>query len=46
LARYEIPTNIAVVAGLPRTPSGKPDLSAVRRFFDDAVSAVQGDHVE
>ena len=46
LARYEIPTDIAVVAGLPRTPSGKPDLSAVRRFFDDAVSAAQADHAE
>jgi long-chain acyl-CoA synthetase len=46
LARYEIPTDIAVVARLPRTPSGKPDLSAVRRFFDDAVSAAQGDHAE
>jgi long-chain acyl-CoA synthetase len=46
LARYEIPTDIAVVAELPRTPSGKPDLSAVRRFFTDTVSAAQGDHAE
>ena len=46
LARYEIPTDIAIVAELPRTPSGKPDLSAVRRFFSDAVSAAQGDHAE
>ena len=46
LARYEIPTHIAVVAELPRTPSGKPDLSAVRRFFTDTVSAAQGDHAE
>jgi len=46
LARYEIPTDIAVVAELPRTPSGKPDLSAVRRFFSGAVSAAQGDHAE
>jgi len=46
LARYEIPTDIAVVAELPRTPSGKPDLSAVRRFFNDTVSAAQGDHAE
>jgi acyl-CoA synthetase (AMP-forming)/AMP-acid ligase II len=46
LARYEIPTDIAIVAELPRTPSGKPDLSAVRRFFTDAVSATQGDHAE
>ena len=46
LARYEIPTDIAVVAELPRTPSGKPDLSAVRRFFNDTVSAAQGDHAD
>ncbi|HEY2450901.1 MAG TPA: AMP-binding protein, partial [Mycobacterium sp.] len=46
LARYEIPTDIAIVAELPRTPSGKPDLSAVRRFFTDTVSATQGDHAE
>jgi acyl-CoA synthetase (AMP-forming)/AMP-acid ligase II len=36
LARYEIPTDIAVVAALPRTPSGKADLSAVRDFFREA----------
>ncbi|HME16553.1 MAG TPA: AMP-binding protein [Mycobacterium sp.] len=46
LARYEIPTDIAIVAELPRTPSGKPDLSAVRRFFADSLSAAQGDHAE
>src|ERR1700742_493447 len=46
LARYEIPTNIAIVADLPRTPSGKPDLAAIRRDFRDALSAAQGDHVE
>ena len=34
LARYEIPTDIAVVDEIPRTPSGKPDLAAVRRHFD------------
>jgi len=33
LARYEIPTEIAIVASIPRTPSGKPDLSAVSQFF-------------
>jgi acyl-CoA synthetase (AMP-forming)/AMP-acid ligase II len=33
LARYEIPTEIAIVASIPRTPSGKPDLSAVAQFF-------------
>ncbi len=46
LARYEIPTAIAIVAELPRTPSGKPDLSAIRRYFSDSVAAVQGDHAE
>lgn len=30
LARYEIPTEIAIVDAIPRTPSGKPDLRAVR----------------
>jgi len=37
LARYEIPTHIAIVDQIPRTPSGKPDLGAVRRFFSGAV---------
>jgi acyl-CoA synthetase (AMP-forming)/AMP-acid ligase II len=46
LARYEIPADIAIVAELPRTPSGKPDLSAIRRYFSDTVSATQGDHAE
>ncbi len=46
LARYEIPSDIAIVADLPRTPSGKPDLGAVRRHFRDALSAAQGDHAE
>ena len=46
LARYEIPADIAIVADLPRTPSGKPDLGAIRRQFDHAPSAVQGDHAE
>ena len=40
LARYEIPTEIAVVDAIPRTPSGKADLGAVQRFF----SASHGDH--
>jgi long-chain acyl-CoA synthetase len=44
LAAYEIPTNIVI--NIPRTPSGKPDLSAIRRFFCDAVTAAQGDHAE
>lgn len=37
LARYEIPTDIAVVDQMPRTPSGKADLSAIRDFFTDSV---------
>jgi acyl-CoA synthetase (AMP-forming)/AMP-acid ligase II len=36
LARYEIPTHIAIVAAIPRTPSGKPDLTAVRGLIDSA----------
>jgi long-chain acyl-CoA synthetase len=40
LARYEIPTRIVIVEQIPRTPSGKADLGAVRRFFrDDADDA-------
>jgi long-chain acyl-CoA synthetase len=46
LARYEIPAHIAIVAELPRTPSGKPDLSAVRRYFSDPVSTAQGDNAD
>ncbi|MDP7733511.1 class I adenylate-forming enzyme family protein [Mycobacterium paragordonae] len=33
LARYEIPSEIVVVDEIPRTPSGKTDLGAVREFF-------------
>lgn len=33
LARYEIPTAVKVVATIPRTPSGKADLGAVRDHF-------------
>jgi acyl-CoA synthetase (AMP-forming)/AMP-acid ligase II len=33
LARYEIPTEIAIVEQIPRTPSGKADLTAVREHF-------------
>jgi long-chain acyl-CoA synthetase len=33
LTRYEIPTDIAIVDALPRTPSGKADLGAIRNFF-------------
>jgi acyl-CoA synthetase (AMP-forming)/AMP-acid ligase II len=46
LARYEIPAQIAIVAELPRTLSGKPDLSAVRRYFSDPVSTAQGDNAD
>ena len=35
LARYEIPTAIAIVDAIPRTPSGKPDLTAVENHFRD-----------
>ncbi|MCV7260088.1 class I adenylate-forming enzyme family protein [Mycobacterium shimoidei] len=38
LAPYEVPTDIAIVESIPRTPSGKADLSAVRQFFAAAVS--------
>ncbi len=37
LARYELPADIAVVAEIPRTPSGKPDLGAVREHFIQAT---------
>lgn len=33
LARYEIPTHLAIVETIPRTPSGKADLGAVREHF-------------
>ncbi len=33
LARYELPTRLEIVAELPRTPSGKVDLPAVRELF-------------
>lgn len=35
LARYEVPTDIAIVAEIPRTPSGKPDLGVIKCFFGD-----------
>ncbi|MEB3068090.1 class I adenylate-forming enzyme family protein [[Mycobacterium] vasticus] len=35
LARYEIPTTIAIVDALPRTPSGKADLNAVRELIGE-----------
>jgi long-chain acyl-CoA synthetase len=37
LARYEIPADIAIVDQIPRTPSGKADLDAVREFFSQPV---------
>jgi long-chain acyl-CoA synthetase len=37
LARYEIPTDIVIVDDIPRTPSGKADLGAVREFFSHPV---------
>jgi acyl-CoA synthetase (AMP-forming)/AMP-acid ligase II len=42
LARYEIPTEIAIVDTIPRTPSGKADLGAIQRFFSEP--AAQRDH--
>lgn len=42
LAPYEIPTDIAIVETIPRTPSGKADLSAVRRHFGTAVAQLGG----
>ena len=41
LAGYEIPTDIAIVGAIPRTPSGKADLSAIRTFFN---AAAHSDH--
>jgi acyl-CoA synthetase (AMP-forming)/AMP-acid ligase II len=39
LARYEIPTTITVVDAIPRTPSGKPDLGAIRDLFAESEHA-------
>jgi acyl-CoA synthetase (AMP-forming)/AMP-acid ligase II len=33
LARYELPAEVRLVEALPRTPSGKVDLAAVRELF-------------
>ncbi len=38
LARYEIPTEIAIVDTIPRTPSGKADLGAIQRFFSEPAA--------
>jgi long-chain acyl-CoA synthetase len=42
LAGYEIPTDIAIVDTIPRTPSGKADLSTIRSFF--SAAGAQSDH--
>ena len=42
LAPYEIPTEIAIVDTIPRTPSGKADLAPIQRLFSE--SAAQTDH--
>jgi acyl-CoA synthetase (AMP-forming)/AMP-acid ligase II len=42
LAGYEIPTDIAIVGAIPRTSSGKADLSAIRSFF--GATAAHSDH--
>jgi acyl-CoA synthetase (AMP-forming)/AMP-acid ligase II len=34
LARYELPAELRIVESLPRTPSGKVDLAAVRELLD------------
>ncbi len=39
LAGYEIPTDVAVVEKIPRTPSGKADLTAVRGHFTSVEHA-------
>ncbi|KWX68800.1 class I adenylate-forming enzyme family protein [Mycobacterium sp. NAZ190054] len=33
LARYEMPSELMITDAIPRTPSGKPDLTAVRSHF-------------
>lgn len=38
LARYEIPTEIAIVDAIPRTPSGKPDLGAIQEHFRELAA--------
>lgn len=40
LARYEIPTEISIVEVIPRTPSGKADLGAVREHFKPGTHPV------
>lgn len=42
LSRYEIPTEVAVVAAIPRTVSGKPDLTAVSAYFGSPLPSGSG----
>ena len=39
LASYEVPVELRVVEELPRTPSGKVDLAAVREYLNDVVAS-------
>lgn len=39
LAPYEVPVELRVVEELPRTPSGKVDLAAVREYLNDVVAS-------
>ena len=39
LARYELPAEIRIIGALPRTPSGKADLAAVRALFAETEFA-------
>jgi acyl-CoA synthetase (AMP-forming)/AMP-acid ligase II len=41
LAPYELPVELRIVDELPRTPSGKIDLAAVRQTFGDAQSEAE-----
>jgi acyl-CoA synthetase (AMP-forming)/AMP-acid ligase II len=45
LARYELPAEIRIVATLPRTPSGKVELAAVRDLFSVAGPDGGGDGI-
>jgi acyl-CoA synthetase (AMP-forming)/AMP-acid ligase II len=41
LARYELPAEIRIVASLPRTPSGKVELMAVRELFSGTTDKAE-----
>jgi acyl-CoA synthetase (AMP-forming)/AMP-acid ligase II len=43
LARYELPAELRIVDTLPRTPSGKVELTAVRELFEVAAPEGGGD---